>query len=224
MELPEVSSEEYVAVPRAVYDMASERYVQFVGTEISAATECAMDQSLLVAFTGLVTQGTVQRVADLGCGPGRVAAFMAARGLDVFGVDVSRAMITIARGAHPHIPFEEARLDALPIGTGLLAGAVCWYSIIYTPLERLNEAFAELARVVLPGGYVLLAFQAGTGEPVRREHAHGTNVTLTRYRHDVRAVRLQLEDAGLRVSATTLREPELDHETDSQAFVFARRS
>jgi ubiquinone/menaquinone biosynthesis C-methylase UbiE len=81
---------------------------------------------------------------------------MAERGLDVVGVDVSQAMLPIARSAHPHIRFEEGQLDALPFETGVLAGAVCWYSIIYTPIDRLAEAFGELARVLMPGGYRLL--------------------------------------------------------------------
>jgi SAM-dependent methyltransferase len=219
-----MSSEEYVVVPKAVYDMASEQYVKFAGTEISAATECVLDQTLLVAFIELVKQGTVLRVADLGCGPGRVAAFMAGRGLDVVGVDLSPAMITIARETHPHIAFVEGRLDALPIGTGELAGAVYWYSIIYTPPEHLTEAFAELARVVRPGGHALVAFQAGVGEAVQRDRAHGTDLSLTLYRHDVGSVSRYLEDAGLKVSATVRREPELEHESGAQAFVIARRA
>ena len=82
--------------------------------------------------------------------------------------------LAVARTAHPHIEFEEGQLDALPIETGALAGAVCWYSIIYTPPDRLAEAFGELSRVLTPGGYVLLAFQA-EGEPVHRADAHGTD-------------------------------------------------
>ncbi len=218
-----MSSDEHVEAPKAVYDRAAERYVQFAGTEISAATESPLDQSQLAAFVELVKHGTGRRVADLGCGPGRVAAFLAVRGLDVVGVDVSRAMITTARDAHPHIAFEEGRLDALPIGTRELAGAVYWYSIIYTPREHLTRAFAELARVLRPGGHALLAFQAGSGEAVHRERAHGTDLSLTVYRHDVGSVCGYLENAGLTVSATTIREGELEHETDPQAFVFARR-
>ena len=92
---------DHVATARAVYDMAAPRYVQFVGTEISSATEGPMDQALLVAFVELVKRQTIDRVADVGCGPGRAAAFMAERGLDVVGVDVSQAMLAAARSAHP---------------------------------------------------------------------------------------------------------------------------
>jgi ubiquinone/menaquinone biosynthesis C-methylase UbiE len=81
---------------------------------------------------------------------------LADRGVDVVGVDVSERMLAAARSAHPHIPFEEGDLSSLPFGTEVLAGVVCWYSIIYTPPDRLGESFAELARVLMPGGYVLL--------------------------------------------------------------------
>ena len=171
-----MSDEDHAATARAVYDRAAPRYVQFVGTEISSATEGPIDRSLLVAFVELIKKQTVARVADVGCGPGRVAAFMAERGLDVVGVDVSPAMLAVARTAHPHIKFEEGQLDALPIEAGELPGAVCWYSIIYTPPDRLAEAFRELTRVLIPGGYLLLAFQADGGpypEQMRTAHTCG---------------------------------------------------
>ena len=216
-----MSGEDHVATARAVYDKAAPRYVQFVGTEISSATEGPVDRALLVAFIELIKRQTVVRVADVGCGPGRVAAFMAERGLDVVGVDVSQAMLAVARTAHPHIKFEEGQLDALPIKTGSLAGAVCWYSIIYTPPDRLAEAFRELTRVLIPGGYLLLAFQA-EGDPVHRADAQGTHLPLTSYRHSVQEVADCLEDTGFQIYTTVLRSPELEDETTSQGFVIAR--
>jgi len=215
-----MSDEDHVAAARAVYDLAAPRYVQFVGTEISPATEGPIDRSLLVAFVELIKRQTVVRVADVGCGPGRVAAFMAERGLDVVGVDVSQAMLAVARTAHPHVKFEEGQLDALPIETGVLAGAVCWYSIIYTPPDRLTKAFGELTRVLMPGGYLLLAFQA-EGEPVHRVDAQGTHLPLTSYRHSVQELVSCLEDSGFKIYATVLRAPDLGAETTSQGFVIA---
>ena len=215
-----MSGEDHVAAAREVYDKAAPRYVQFVGTEISSATEGPIDRSLLVGFIELIKRQTVDRVADIGCGPGRVAAFMAERGLDVVGVDVSQAMLAVARTAHPHIKFEEGQLDALPIETGVLAGAVCWYSIIYTPLELLPEAFGELRRALIPGGYLLLGFHA-EGEPVHREDAHGTQLPLTSYAHSMQEVAGCLEDTGFEVYTSVLRAPDLEYETTSQGFVIA---
>jgi hypothetical protein len=78
-------------------------------------------------------------------------------------------------------------------------------------------------RILLPGGLLLLAFQAGDGEPVPHAHAHGTNLPLTSFRHRAQAVSAQLEAAGFWVYANALRSPELAHETTPQAFVLARR-
>lgn len=191
-----------------------------MGTKISSATEGPIDQSLLVAFVELVKRQSILRVAEVGCGSGRAAAFMADRGLDVVGIDISEAMLAVARSAHPHIKFEEGQLDALPFETGVLAGAVCWYSIIYTPPDRLVEAFHELSRVLIPGGYLLLAFQA-EDEPLHRADAYDTKLPLTTYRHSVQQVAAHLVDVGFKTYATVLRAPELDSETTFQGFVIA---
>ena len=215
-----MSDEDHVSAARAVYDVVAETYVHFAGTDINPATEHPIDRSLLGAFIELVKRQTVRRVADVGCGPGRAAALMADHGLNVLGVDVSPAMLAIASAAHPHIKFAEGQLDALPIESGELAGVVCWYSIIYTPRHRLIEAFEELARVLIPGGHLLLAFQA-EGDPVHREDAFGSGLPLTSYRHSVSDVVSRLEESGFRISATVIREPELEHETTPQGFVVA---
>jgi ubiquinone/menaquinone biosynthesis C-methylase UbiE len=215
-----VSSEDHVSTARAVYDLAAGTYFQFVGTDINSATEHPIDRSLLVAFIELVKRQTVKRVADIGCGPGRVAALMADHGLKVVGVDVSPAMLAIASAAHPHIDFVEGQLDALPIESGKVAGAVCWYSIIYTPPYRLVEAFEELARVLIPGGHLMLAFQA-EGKPLHREDAFGSGLPLTSYRNSVNDIAGRLEESGFKISTTVIRAPELEHETTSQGFVVA---
>lgn len=217
-----MGDEDHVGAARAVYDATADRYVELIGTELAGATEGPIDRALLLAFVELVTAGTPARVADLGCGPGRVAAHLARHGLAVVGVDVSRAMLTRARAAHPGVAFGEGRLDALPIAAASLAGAVCWYSIIHTPPAALDPVFAELARVLEAGGHLLLAFQEGAGDPVRRPDAFGTGRALTSHRHGVEDVTRRLRTAGFDVHATARRAAELAHESTPQAFVFAR--
>ena len=214
----------HVDDPRQVYDAAASDYVDFVGTELGDATEHAVDRAMLAAFVGLVGQPARGRVvADLGCGPGRAAAFLVGDGLEVVGVDVSSAQLAQARHAHPHIPFVQGRLDELPFVDAALAGAVCWYSIIYTPTASLGGVLAELDRALASGGLLLLAFQSGTGEAVVRANAYGSDVALTSYRHDVEDLARRLEGAGFAVDATTQRAPSFEHESTPQAFVLARR-
>jgi ubiquinone/menaquinone biosynthesis C-methylase UbiE len=170
----------------------------------------------------MVSAGRGGRVADVGCGPGRAAAFLATHDLDVVGFDLSTAMVSAARRAHPGITFEEGALDSLPLPDASLAGVVCWYSIIFTPPEHLGAAFAELRRVLEPDGLLLLAFQAGDGEAVHRPNAQGTDLPLTSIRHGLADVARRLEAAGLQCIATAQREPALEHEATPQGFVIAR--
>ena len=209
---------------RAVYDATAGTYAQVVGTELSAAFEGPVDRAFLAAFVDFVGVADRGPVADVGCGPGRVAAFLAAQGLSVIGVDVSQAMLTVARDAHPEIRFQEGRLTALPFPDGFLRGAVCWYSIIHTPPEHLDDVFAELKRVLSGDGHLLLAFQAGEGECVHRADPYGSGISMTSYRHSPDEVGRSLIEVGLQVHARAVREIELEHESTPQAFILARRA
>ena len=95
--------------------------------------------------------------------------------MEVSGVDLSPRMVEVARRDHPGMRFEVGSMAALPFGDAELAGALAWYSIIHTPLERQGELFAEFARVVRPGGSMLLAFQVGD-DVVHITHAYGHEI------------------------------------------------
>lgn len=206
-----------------MFDVSAADYVGFVGTEISEATEDAVDRSMLDAFVALVTAQGGGLIADLGCGPGRAAALLRRGGLDVVGIDISTELLAMARSAHPDIRFEEGRIDDLPFSDGALAGAVSWYSIIYTAPTLLDDVFAEIARVLAPEGFLLVSFQVGSGQGDERESAFGTGLPLTVYQHDVNDVEHRLEAAAFTIHARTVRNPRLGHEVAPQAFVLARR-
>jgi hypothetical protein len=99
---------------------------------------------------------------------------------------------------------------------------VCWYSIIYTPPDHLDDVCAELARVLAPAGELLVAFQAGDGEGVHRVNAFGSTTDLTSYRHSPDEVVRRLTEAGLQVHGRALREAQFAHETTAQASILAR--
>lgn len=211
-----------MSTARAVYDATAEAYANLVGTELTPVFEGPIDRAILSAFVEYLTTSIAGPVADVGCGPGRVTAYLAASGVEVVGVDVSPAMLAVAREAHPAIHFLEGRLTAVPVSNHSLAGAVCWYSIIHTPPDELHEVFAELKRVLRHEGYLLVAFQAGNGDGVHRADAFSTGLPLTNYRHSADDVARQMDAAGLCVLARAEREPHLRHETTQQAFLVAR--
>lgn len=56
------------------------------------------DRSDLTAYLALVDELGARRIVDLGCGTGSLAVLLAARGLDVIGVDPARASLDVAGG------------------------------------------------------------------------------------------------------------------------------
>ncbi len=217
-----------MAATRAVYDFSADAYVDAVGTQVSEKFEAPLDRATLDAFAEMVIGGQHSDesplVLDVGCGTGRITSYLAARGLDVRGVDISEGMLSAARVAHPNLTFEEGSLDVLPVASASFDALTAWYSIIHTSLELLLPAWAEFARVLRPGGHLLLAFQAGSNEAVERPDAHGSSATLTHHRHQLSDVAAGLEAGGFEIRARVEREPELAHETTPQAFLVARHS
>lgn len=205
-----------VHATRAAYDTVAESYAELLAGELTAKP---LDRAMLAAFAELVPDGGP--VADLGCGPGRVTAHVHGLGLDVFGVDLSPAMVDEARRRHPGLRFDVGSMAALDLRDGELAGIVAWYSVIHTPPERLPSLFAELRRVLVPGGRLLLAFQAGD-ERVHLQQAYGHEISLYAYRLDPDRVTGQLMDAGITVEARLVRGPE-PPEKVPQAYLLARR-
>jgi SAM-dependent methyltransferase len=95
------------------------------------------------------------RVLDAACGTGRHAAWLAARGHEVVGVDASAAMLAKARAKLPGCRFEQGDLGSLPLPNQSVDAVVCALALVH--LSDLRPAFAEFARVVRPGGQVVVS-------------------------------------------------------------------
>ena len=203
---------------RRSYDDVATDYPELLRDELAAQP---LDRAMLAAFAEEVRARGGGPVADLGCGPGRITAHLAALGLDVHGVDLSAAMVDVARRTYPGLRFDEGSMTDLDLDDGALAGIVAWYSVIHTPTNRLPEVFTEFARVLRPGGELLLAFQVGS-EQVRLEQAYGHPVSLVVHRRSPDEVAGLLRDAALDVHARLVREPE-GSEKCPQAYLLARR-
>ena len=195
-------TEDFLTAARTFYDTVAEDYAEHFRDPLA---EMPLERALLAAFAEEVGPGG--RVADLGCGPGEVTAHLAAQGLDAFGLDLSAAMLAVARRNHPALRFEQGSMLDLPFPDGSLAGAVSWYSSIHTPDERLPDLFAELYRVLAPGGQLLAAFQVGR-EPLCLEKPWGHSVALDFRRRLPDDMAGLMADAGFRLASRTVREPD----------------
>ncbi|MFD0316617.1 class I SAM-dependent DNA methyltransferase [Streptomyces flavalbus] len=208
------------ATTRAFYDAIAEDYADQFRDGLAARP---VDRALLSAFAEFVAADGGGPVADLGCGPGWVTAYLADLGLPVFGLDLSASMVATARRAYPGLRFEQGSMRALDLPDGHLAGVVSYYSSIHTPVAELPDLFAEFHRVLAPGGHLLLAFQVGD-EPRRLDRPYGHPVALDFLRRRPEQVAELLSAAGFTLRTRAVREPEEAFaETTPHAFLIARK-
>jgi len=162
-------------------------------------------------------------VGDIGCGTGRLAPYLAATGLSPQGIDLSPRMIEVARRDYPGFSFDVADLRDLPFADASLAGAVCWYSLMFLAPPARPAAFAELARVIKPGGYLATAFKAGDGQLRRAGGSTSLGVEFDIYWLPPEEMERRMTDAGFSTVFWAGRPPE-GQEGSPQGYLLTRKS
>lgn len=99
-----------------------------------------------------VTAGT--RLLDAGCGAGLLALLARLRGAVVTAVDAAPGMIEVARQRVPGADVRVADLESLPFPDASFDAAIGVNSVFYA--ADMAAAMAEIARVVRPGGLVVV--------------------------------------------------------------------
>jgi len=210
---------------RLSYDAVAERYAEAFADELA---ERPLERGLLDAFVEL-TSSQPGRVVDVGCGPGHVTRYLVDRGADALGVDLSPGMIEIARKRYGDVEFRVGSLIGLDFPAGSLAGAVALYSIIHLSPGQREVAYAELARIVRVGGWLLVSIHVSTatqapGSAIHLDSWLGSDVDLTGWFIDPDEVARGLGAVGFSVRARLDREPWSDRELASRrAYLLARR-
>lgn len=149
----------------------------------------------------------------MGCGPGHVTRFIAEQHPDVVGIDLSPRMVAIARERAPGLTFAVGSMLALPAGDEACAGVVALYSIIHLTLSERVTACREFARVIRPGGWLLVSFHVDSRDFSAGEVNHLTNwfgerVQLDGYFLDPDDVMATVQAAGFTVMAEVERQPD----------------
>ena len=103
----------------------------------------------------LIDELPAGRVLDAACGTGRYTKLLADRGHRVTGVDRNLAMLSKARERVPQAELLEGSLTALPTSDASFNAVVCGLAL--THFESIDKPVSEIARVVRPGGKVILS-------------------------------------------------------------------
>jgi ubiquinone/menaquinone biosynthesis C-methylase UbiE len=206
---------------RRSYDTVAEEYAARLHDELAGKP---LDRALLACLLEQADPGST--IADLGCGPGHVAAWLAERGAQqcTVGIDLSPGMIDAARrrfGHLGHVEFREGDLLDLPAKDGEFGAAVALYTVIHLRPDDLPHAFAEARRVLRPSGLLLLSFHVG--EEIRHlDEWWGHEVDVDFRFLDPAHVAGLLEAAGFTIEMRMER-PHYPHEAETRrAYLLAR--
>jgi 2-polyprenyl-3-methyl-5-hydroxy-6-metoxy-1,4-benzoquinol methylase len=163
-------------VPRG--DAYDERWRQLAAAGQSVHGEADLIESLLGETGG-------SRVLDAGCGTGRVAIELAARGFSVTGMDLDERMLSAARAKAPELRWILADLSEASAHLDSEFDVVALAGNVMIFVARGTEAtvISQLASHLAPGGLFVAGFQLTTGR-----------LTLDRYDRACAAAGLELVD------------------------------
>lgn len=130
----------------AVYAQQAAQYAKITGG----------DDPQLERFMGTLSRG---RVLDLGCGPGRTAATMAAAGFEVTALDAVPEMVAMA-AAHPGVT---AKVGSFEDIEGAYDGIWANFSLLHAPRAAMPVHLARIAKALPAGGLFHIGMKLGAG-------------------------------------------------------------
>ena len=133
------------------------------------------------------------------------------------GVDFARAGLDLAAGEVPAARLLQGDMLQLPLREGIADAVTAYHAVFHVGRERHPEVYAEFARVLKPGGWLLMTLPSGRFETVRRGWMGGSMFFSAPGRDRTLAA---LADANFEDIETVTADDPLGSSTE---FVFARR-
>ena len=112
---------------------------------------CVLDRPMMA----LAGAGGFATALDVGCGEGRFCRMLAVAGISTIGIDPTAALIDEARRRDPEGDYRIGQAEALAFPDAAFDLVVSYLSLIDIP--DIGSAIAEMARVLKPGGSLLIA-------------------------------------------------------------------
>jgi demethylmenaquinone methyltransferase/2-methoxy-6-polyprenyl-1,4-benzoquinol methylase len=155
-ELP--TGDDKVRAVREMFDAVAPRY-----DRVNRLMTFRMDVGWRRRSVRALGLGPGSSVLDLAAGTGDLCIDLARAGLHPFSVDMSLGMLRMDRSGAPRV---QADALALPFPTASVDGVTCGFAL--RNFADLGRFFAEVGRVVRPGGRIALLDVATPANPVLR--------------------------------------------------------
>jgi SAM-dependent methyltransferase len=191
----------WLADVRTSYDTVADSYAERMREALVGAPFVA---AALGLFAGSVRAAGGGPVADVGCGPGHVTAYLRELGVDAFGIDLSPAMVEVARRDHPGLRFEVGSMTDLRLADASVGGLLAFWSLVHVPDDAIPAVLGQFRRVLRPGGPLLLGFHVGDGARLKTEGYGGHPMKVHVHRRPVDRMAAWLGDVGFVVESQML--------------------
>ncbi|HLL69429.1 MAG TPA: class I SAM-dependent methyltransferase [Micromonosporaceae bacterium] len=139
---------------RDAYACVADLYIGLFGTSQQVHAD-----DLALIGRHLSIQGG--KVLDLGCGPGHITSYLRSLGVDTVGIDIVPEFIAHARAADRNGTYHLGSMAELDVADHSVAGVLAWYSLIHLPPQDLDGVLAEVRRVMIPAGTLVVGFVYG---------------------------------------------------------------
>ncbi len=133
------------------WDASAKAWIAAQGDEGDFTRHYVLDPVML----GHVDACSPATALDVGCGEGRFCRMLDARGITTIGIDPTTALIEAARTRDPAGDYRIGRAEALDLPDSQVDLVVSYLSLI--DIEGADTAIREMARVLRPGGTLLIA-------------------------------------------------------------------
>lgn len=133
------------------WSQSAAAWIAGMGDEGDFGRKYVLDQPMLARSTG---RGFVD-VLDVGCGEGRFCRKLSAAGLSPIGIDPTEPLIERACSLDPAGDYRIGRAEQLDFPDDSFDLVVSYLTLI--DIEDARAAIAEMARVLRPGGTLLVA-------------------------------------------------------------------
>jgi SAM-dependent methyltransferase len=137
------------------WNLSAQAWIDSIGQRGDWAREHVLDPVML----GRIAAGRFRRALDVGCGEGRFCRMLKAAGVTATGIDPTEHLLETARQRDPSGDYRLGRAERLDFEAASFDLVVSYVTLV--DIADFRTAIGEMARVLKPGGSLLLANLTG---------------------------------------------------------------